>query len=50
MRFPLLAHQVEGSLGQWNIAVFISFTPAYMDEPPGAVDIVDLEDGSLPEV
>ena len=45
MRFPLLPHQVQGSLRQWNIAIFISFTAADMDDPSGAVDIMDLKVG-----
>ena len=43
MSLPLLAHQVEGPLGQWNIAIFIAFAAAYMDEPSGAVNIRDPE-------
>ena len=40
MSLPLLAHQVQGPVGQGNVAVFVSFATAHMNESPGTVDII----------
>jgi hypothetical protein len=49
VRFPLLAQEPEGALGQGNVAVLIAFAGAEVQEHALGVDIADLQAQTLPQ-
>jgi hypothetical protein len=36
---PVLAQHLQGSLGQWYIAIFVAFALANVDQHAGTIDI-----------
>ena len=47
MRLPILAQQLERAFGQWHITIFSSFAVTHVYHPARAVDVGDVEIGSL---
>ena len=43
MRFPLLAQEQQGALGQWDVAIPIAFASPDVEKHPFGIDVTDLE-------